>query len=217
MGQGEQSRLRQIECTIRRAREGDEQSLGELLEMQQRYLKFLAKLQIGRHLQGKVDASDIVQETFLDAHRAIARFQGETESQFIQWLKSIMATKLANTFRHYFGTKQRDIHLEQQWQAELDHSAVSLAGMFIDPHSSPSQHVQRVEQAKLVVEALARLPDHYQQVLVLRHLQGCTFPDVAQAMGKSVDSVEKIWLRGISRLRQECRNLGSRNEVRKAT
>jgi RNA polymerase sigma-70 factor, ECF subfamily len=188
---------------ILRAKAGDEQSLGELLAMYRRYMTLLARVQIGRRLQGKVDASDIVQETFLEAHRGVANFQGADEPQFVQWLKAILAAKLANTVRHYAGTQRRDVRLEQQLAGDLDQSACSLGGMLVDPRSSPSQQVMRGEQARLVVDALAKLPDDYQTVLVLRHLEGLTFPEVGQRMGRSVDSVEKLWLRGLTRLRRE--------------
>jgi RNA polymerase sigma-70 factor (ECF subfamily) len=75
--------------------------------------------------------------------------------------------------------------------------------MLVDPHSSPSQQVMRGEQSLLVAEAMARLPEDYQTVLVLRHLEGLTFPQVAERMGRSVDSVEKLWLRGLTRLKRE--------------
>jgi len=75
--------------------------------------------------------------------------------------------------------------------------------MLADPHSSPSQQVMRGEQSLLVAEAMSRLSEDYQTVLVLRHLEGLTFPQVAQRMSRSVDSVEKLWLRGLTKLKKE--------------
>ncbi len=195
------------EHLIARAKAGDDSCLGQLLASHRRYLTVLARLQISRRLQGKLDASDIVQEVFLDAHRGVGRFQGANEPQFVQWLKSILAAKLANNLRHYLGTQQRDASLEQQMQVAVDQSSVSLAQMLVDPRSSPSQHVCRDEQGRLVAEALSRLPETYQQVLWLRHLDGLTFPQIAEQLQRSVDSVEKLWLRGLTRLRREFRTL----------
>jgi RNA polymerase sigma-70 factor, ECF subfamily len=188
---------------IHRAKQGDEQCLGALLASYENYLKMLAKVQIGRSLQGKVDACDLVQETFMEAHRAIRRFEGSDPNQFVAWLKSILSTRLANTMRHYLGTQSRDIRLEQRIQEELDQSSLSFGGIVVDPNSSPSQHVAGEEQSRLVAEALSRLPDTYRQVIILRHLESMTFPQVAQAMGRSVDSVEKLWLRGMAKLKKE--------------
>lgn len=193
----------EVEQWIAEARAGDSATLGRLLESYQNYLKLLARIEIGRRLQGKVDASDVVQETFLDAHRYFPTFAGHAEAQFVQWLRQILAGTLANTVRRYFGTQARDPRLEQALAADLDQSTCALGRMLVDPHSSPSQQVLRGEQTLLVAAALARLPEDYQTVLVLRHLEGLTFPQVAERMGRSVDSVEKLWIRGLTRLRKE--------------
>lgn len=193
----------EVDALIEKARTGDASTLGELLGSYQNYLRLLARIEIGRRLQGKVDASDVVQETFLEAHRHFANFQGHATGQFTQWLRAILAATLANTVRRYLGTQARDLRLERELAADLDQSTCALAQMLVDPHSSPSQQVMRGEQTLLVAEAMARLPEDYQSVLVLRHLEGLTFPQVAERMGRSVDSVEKLWLRGLTRLKRE--------------
>lgn len=189
--------------TIQLARNGDERSLGELLSRYERYLKLLAEVQLGRALRCKVDASDIVQETFLEAYRGISRFEGNSGEQLIGWLKAILATRLANTMRHYLGTQARDVRLEERICQSLDQSSLSLGGILADPHCSPSEQVVGKEQSQLVAEALLRLPHDYRQVIVMRHLEGLTFPEIAASMNRSVDSVEKLWLRGMAKLKQE--------------
>lgn len=189
--------------TIEQAKGGDEQSLGTLLESYERYLKLLAEVQLGNALRCKVDASDIVQETFLEAHRAFGRFEGTSSEQLVAWLQSILATRLANTMRHYLGTQARDIRLEERIGQSLDQSALSLGGMLAAPGSSPSQQVVSKEQSQIVAEALLRLPTDYREVIVMRHLEGETFPVIAKAMNRSVDSVEKLWLRGMAKLKRE--------------
>ncbi len=188
---------------IERAKLGDEDALGTLLSSNEAYLRMLAEVQIGRSLRGKVDACDIVQETFLEAHRAIRRFQGTEENQFVAWLKAILSARLANTMRHYLGTQSRDLRLEERIQEELDQSAASFGGILIDPNSSPSQQVVGAEQSRLVAEAVSRLPEDYRQTIVLRHIDGLTFPQIAETMNRSLDSVEKLWLRGMTQLKKE--------------
>lgn len=188
---------------LKQAKTGDSATLGQLLESYHNYLGLLAKIEIGRRLQGKVDASDIVQETFLDAHKHFPAFRGDAEGQFVQWLRAILAGTLANVVRRYLGTQARDLNLERQFAANLDQSSCALAQFFVDPHSSPSQLAIRGEQSLRVTAALSRLSDDYQTVLILRHLEGLTFPQVSERMGRSVDSVEKLWLRGLTQLRKE--------------
>jgi RNA polymerase sigma-70 factor (ECF subfamily) len=193
----------EIAETIRHARDGDEECLGILLASYERYLKLLADVQLGHTLRCKVDASDIVQETFLEAHRGIGRFEGTTGEQLITWLKAILAARLANTMRHYLGTQARDIRFEDRISQSLDQSSLSLGGILVDPHSSPSQHVVSKEQSRLVAEAMLRLSRDYREVVMMRHLEGRTFPEIAASMNRSVDSVEKLWLRGMAKLKQE--------------
>ena len=192
-----------VEKLIEAARGGDQAVLGQLLASYQNYLRLLARIEIGRRLRGKVDASDVVQETFLEAHRHFLNFEGHAGGQFTQWLRAILATTLANTVRRYLGTQARDLRLERELAADLDQSTCALGQILVDPHSSPSQQVMRGEQSLIVAEAMARLPEDYQSVLVLRHLEGLTFPQVAERMGRSLDSVEKLWLRGLTRLKRE--------------
>jgi DNA-directed RNA polymerase specialized sigma24 family protein len=97
------------EPLLRRAREGDGPALGQLLESYRAYLVVLARIQVGRRLQGKVDASDVVQEAFLGAHRDFPQFRGSTERELLGWLRGILASLLANLVRHYHGTKRRDV------------------------------------------------------------------------------------------------------------
>ncbi len=159
-------------------------------------------MQIGQRLQGKVDASDVVQETFLEAHQNFPRFRGASEAEFVAWLRQILAGNLADLLRRYLGAKGRDVRLEREIQDAFDRSSVLLDRGLMSPCSSPSQQAARREQAVLLADALEQLPDDYRDVLVLRHLEGLTFPEVARRMGRSVDSVEKLWVRALPQLRR---------------
>jgi RNA polymerase sigma-70 factor (ECF subfamily) len=190
------------EDLIREARTGGERAFGRLLARYTPYLTLLARVEIGRRLQGKLDPADLVQDTFLEAHRHFSGFRGTTEPEFAAWLRKILAGILSNTVRHYFGTQARDPRLEQHLQASVDQSSCILAGQLAAPGTSPSEAAARREQAVLFADALSRLPEDYREVIVLRHLEGLTFPAVAGRMGRTLDSVEKLWLRAIARLRQ---------------
>jgi RNA polymerase sigma-70 factor (ECF subfamily) len=158
------------EQLLRRARAGDGPALGRLLELYRNYLTLLARMQIGRRLQGKVDPADLVQETFLEAHRKLAAFRGGTEEELVSWLRQILAGNLAHLVRRYCGTQRRDVRLERQLAEELDQSSQALDRGLVARHSSPSQQAARHEQAVLLADALERLPEDYRDVIVLRHL-----------------------------------------------
>src|SRR3954452_24358404 len=97
-----------------RVRAGDDSALGGLLERYRMYLTLLARLQIGRRLQGKVDEADMVQETFLEAHRQFARFRGDSEAEMTAWLRTILAGTVLHLVRRFFGTQRRDVRLERE-------------------------------------------------------------------------------------------------------
>src|SRR5438128_1632994 len=165
-------------------------------------LTLLARQQIGRRLQGKVDAADLVQETFLQAHRDFGQFRGTTEEELIGWLRQILAHSLAMCMRRYYGTQRRNVRLERELAGELDQSSQVLDHGLLARSSSPSHQAARREQAVLLADALGQLPEDYREVIILRHMEGLTFPEVAQRMGRSVNSVKKLWPRAMVQLRR---------------
>ena len=199
MAQDEQSDLAEL---IVRARASDETALGRLLEKYRAYLTLLARLQIGRRLQGKADPADMVQETFLEAARHFGQFRGTTEPELAAWLRQILAACLAHLVRRYYGTQARDVRLERMLEDELQQSSLAIDRGLVADQSSPSQSASRREQTVLLANALDCLPPDYREVIILRHLEGLTFPEVAARMGRTLDSVEKLWVRALPRLRR---------------
>ncbi|MGI9457107.1 MAG: sigma-70 family RNA polymerase sigma factor [Aeoliella sp.] len=186
-----------------RAREGSQGALGALLDMQRLYVKLLARMQLGQRLQGRVDPSDLVQATFLRAHGGFGEFRGESEADLMVWLRRILARTLADQLRHHHGAAKRDARREQNLDAALGRSSEQLQLAIVAHGLSPSGHAQRREQAVLVADALEQLPEHYREVIVLRNLRDLSFPEVAQQMGRTVDSVKQMWPRALARLRQQ--------------
>ena len=192
-----------VGALLRAARDGDGAALGRLLERRRAYLTVLASAEVGPHLRSKLDASDAVQETFLQAHRAFGQFRGATEGEWLAWLRRILASRIAKQVRRFHGTGRRDVRLEREIEDVLERSSQALDRGLVAEQTSTSAGVVRSEQAALLAEALARLTEDHREVIVLRHLQGLTFPEVAQRMGRTVGSVEKLWMRALARLRGE--------------
>jgi RNA polymerase sigma-70 factor (ECF subfamily) len=183
------------------ARQGNRDAWGNLLDVYRNYLTLLARLQVGRRLQGKADASDIVQETFLQAHRCFAQFRGTTTAEFATWLRQILASRLAKLVWRYHGAQRRNVRLERELQDEMVRSSQLLEGGLMARQSSPSSQAARREEGLLLADSLNELPEDYREVLVLRHLEGLTFPEIAERLGRTVDSVRKLWMRGLARMR----------------
>jgi RNA polymerase sigma-70 factor (ECF subfamily) len=185
------------------ARHGHTQAMGQLFELYRHYLGLLAQMGIDERYRAKIDPSDIVQQTFLEAHRDFDKFRGTTEVELMVWLRQTLAGNLADNVRRYYGAQQRDVKMERSIQEEMDRSSAAMDRGLIDRAASPSQSVARRERSVLLADALAHLTVDHREVLVLRHLKGLKFPEVARRMGRSVGSVQQLWARAIARLRQQ--------------
>ena len=124
-----------------------------------------------------------------------------TVKELVGWLRRILAANLVDLVRRYCGAQRRDVRLERRLADEVDQSSRDIALVLMTKDSSPSQRAVRREQAVLLADALKSLPEDYDEVIVLHHLQGLNFPEVARRMERSVDSVKKLWIRALARLR----------------
>ncbi len=194
----DRSRTEQL---IDAARVGDGDALGELLTTYRNYLIFLARSGLHKHVQAKADPSDIAQEVCLAAHGNIKDFRGETAEQFAAWLRGILTNTLAMHIRRYLGTEKRDARLEQNVNQSIASATGFLQAQIAADVTSPSQHFARNEAFLQLAAALESLPDDYRQVIVLRHVEGLPFAEVAQTMDRTVNSVEKLWVRSLAKLK----------------
>src|SRR5260370_14957700 len=129
-----------------------------VLERCGEYLRLLARLQLDPRLHGKLDPSDVVQQTLLSAHEKRHQFQGRTEAEFLGWLRQILANHLAGAVRR-FGAGLRDVKRERSLEGGLEESAARLDLWLAADHSSPSQRAMRHEMHLRLAHALGQLPD----------------------------------------------------------
>lgn len=188
------------ESALLAARAGSPAAWGSLLQRSVPYLLFLTRRQLGSLLRGKVDAEDLVQESLLQAYRKRRDFVGATEGELLAWLRGILASRLANLRRHYFGTQRRNVRRECAITADLERPSVLSAAGLVAPGGSPSEQAVRHEDAACLAEALGRLPPHYREVVVLRHVERLEFAEVARRMGRTVPSVKCLWARTLATL-----------------
>jgi len=196
--------LREQERLLGAARAGKPECLGQLLQLYWNYLRLLAATQIDEKLRARCSPSDVVQETFFEAHRDFGQFRGRTVAEFLAWLRQILVNNLARVVERHVLAEKRDVRREMslgRMQAALDRSTARLESVLQDHGNSPSSDVQRREDAIILADQLAELPEDYRDVLVLRHLEGLSFNDVARRMGRSPGAVRMLWLRAIERLR----------------
>jgi RNA polymerase sigma-70 factor (ECF subfamily) len=170
------------------------------LEDYREYLRLLARLQLDTRLRGKLDPSDVVQQTLLDAHQKMGQFRGRSEAELAGWLRQILANNLAQALRQY-GPGMRDVTREEALQAALDESSARLGQWLSANQATPDAQLQRHEQLLKLARALAQLPEEQRQAVELRHLHGHSIAIVAERMQRSKQSVMGLLQRGLKKLR----------------
>ena len=167
------------------------------LERFRHYLLLLVRMQMGDRLQAKLDPSDIVQQTLLEAHRKQAQFRGTSDAEMAAWLRQMLTYCVADAVRT-FGRAKRDAGLERS----LEESSSRLEAWLAAEQSSPSDRAQREEEMLRLADALAQLPQEQRRAVELKHLQGCTVAQIALCLDKSATAVGGLLRRGMTRLRE---------------
>ncbi|MGO9463143.1 MAG: sigma-70 family RNA polymerase sigma factor [Isosphaeraceae bacterium] len=183
------------------ARDGDAAAQGQLLELYRNYLRLMARTLINQPLRIRLDASDLVQETFLKAHREFSGFLGSTEPELVAWLRQILVRSLADQVRQH-RAKRRDYRREEPMEVLLDRSSLAIQAQLATPLSSPSAHSSKREQAVLLADALEKMPADYREVFLLRNLERIPFDEIARRMNRSSGAVRMLWARAIKKLSQ---------------
>jgi RNA polymerase sigma-70 factor (ECF subfamily) len=171
------------------------------LERFRSYLLLLARRQLQGRAPARLDASDLVQQTLLEAHRQREHFRGATDAERAAWLRQILAHNLADADRALHRDK-RDVGRERSLEAELANSSADLAGFLAADQSSPSRKVDRQEEALRVADALAQLPEAQREALVLQYWHGLTLVEIGERLERTPVAVAGLLKRGLQRLRE---------------
>jgi RNA polymerase sigma-70 factor (ECF subfamily) len=172
-----------------------------VLERYRYYLYLIARVQLDGRLQGKVDLSGVIQQTLVEAYAKLPRFEAKSEAEMAAWLRRILANNLMDEIRK-LRTGKRDIDRERSLEQALEQSSAKLENWLAADQSTPSQKVERQEQALQVAAALAGLPESQREALELQHWHGWKLAEIAAHMGKSRASVAGLIKRGLEQLRR---------------
>jgi RNA polymerase sigma-70 factor (ECF subfamily) len=182
------------------------QALGELLDQWRDYLLLLANHQLDSDLCPKAGASDLVQETLMEAQQGFERFEGRTAQEWVHWLRQILRHNVDNFVRRYKRTAKRNVAREVQLEQLLQSDEYCMGAHeweLADGMSTPSSIVAAREEAEAVRRALAQLPAAYRAVIELRYQHGCGFEDIGRQLDRSADAARKMWFRAIGRLTKQ--------------
>jgi RNA polymerase sigma-70 factor (ECF subfamily) len=186
-----------VERWLREARAGSQEALGHLFQLCRHYLLLVANKELDPMFQAKVAASDVVQDSLLEAGRDFLRFRGQTEEELLGWLRSILGHNLANVRRHYQETGKRSVAREVPFPVNLDESPPRSV---LHGGETPSTPLHRRERDEALERALQQLPEHYRQVIVLREWDRRTFEEIGGQLGRSAEAARKLWVRALEEL-----------------
>jgi len=194
---------RSLSRLLDQARQGDPTKRDELFQACRSYLDVVAQGQVQTWLRAKVDASDLVQQTMLEAHRDFDRFQGRTTGEWFTWLRRILNHNAADFVRHYAGAEKRAIRREVALRPHSESSERRGPPEPQAPGNSPSQQLARADLQLQVAAALQRLSADHQEVIMLRNLERLPFDEVARRMGRSRPATQMLWMRALKKLQAE--------------
>ena len=192
--------LKAFSLQLGQSREGSAEALGELLGQYRKLLLWTANQAMNSDLRTKVAASDVVQETLLEAFRDFQHFRGDSDQEWQAWLRQVLSNNVANLERRYRRASKRSIELERSIEAE---SGVRReAEMGIQRDLQPENSAIQKEQTESLSVALMCLQEDYRQVLVYRYQDQLAFGEIALRMNRSENAVRKLWARAVQTLQE---------------
>ena len=181
---------------LSRARDGDQDALGDLLRGHKRMLERMARREIGDRLQARLSAADLLQQTCLSAIRNFDDFEGENEPQFVAWLRGVHERNVKDAIREHVRAKKRAVSAEQLPGTNVRQDT---------PAHTASEQAMLGESKAELIQAIATLPDDQAQAIRLRHLEQLSLNEMSLQMDRSEVAVASLLKRGLASLRERLR------------
>ena len=179
-----------------RARRGDNGALGELLDGYRPYLAVIARARGAARVQSKAGESDLIQDALLEAHRGFSTFRGSSIEELSGWLRQIVVRTTGHVLRDHLDAAKRDAGREQ--------TTAGMSSVIAANTSTPSGKAMKHEAAAQMANAVSRLPEDMQAVILGRHMDDLSYAELAQRLGRSEGAVRVLYTRALRRLREEC-------------
>jgi RNA polymerase sigma-70 factor (ECF subfamily) len=194
---------------LQRIRAGDAQAVGDIFSRYRDRLRRMVRLRLDRRLQGRVDASDILQEAYLDISQRAAEYAARPEMPFFLWLRMMTGQKLLEVHRRHLQTQMRDAAQEVSiYQGALpEANSVSLAAQLMGRFTSVSQAAIRAEMQIRLQEVLNGMDPIDREILALRHFEELNNGEIATVLGLSKSAASNRYIRALKRLKDELANV----------
>lgn len=185
---------------LRRAHAGDTSAEGRLLRRHRDRLRRMVAVRIDPRLAARVDPSDVVQEALVEATRKLPNYLRDRPLPFYPWLRQIAWERLVHLHAQHVGTQKRSVTREDRGDFVPDQSAMQLVDRLVDGGTSPSGRMAREEIRARVRQAIRRLPPHYREVVILRHLEQLAFQEIAGILAIGQAATRSRYRRAMERL-----------------
>ncbi len=188
---------------LRRAARGDLTGWGNLLEGHRKRLRRMVALRLDGRLQGRLDASDVIQEAFLEATTRLPEYLRQPSMPFFLWLRFLTGQKLMELHRHHLGRQIRDVSREVAlYRGSLPAtSSAALAAQLLGHDTRPSEAAMRAERKIRLQEALNSMDPLDREILALRHFEQLSNAETAQLLGLQESTASKRYVRAMKRLK----------------
>jgi RNA polymerase sigma-70 factor (ECF subfamily) len=185
------------------ARNGDASAWGLLMQHYRDRLRRMVALRLDRRLQGRVDASDIVQEGYADAAKRFEDYARDPSMSFFLWLRFLVGQRLAEQHRYHLGAQARDAgrEISLHRRAMPEATSAALAARLLGRQTSPSQAAIRAERKLRLQEALNTLDPIDREILALRHYEQLSNSEAATVLGLDKSAASKRYARALVRLK----------------
>jgi RNA polymerase sigma-70 factor (ECF subfamily) len=189
---------------IERARAGDREALNFLLARYRDRLRRMVEMRLDTRLQARLDASDVVQEAYVEVVERLPEYLRDPKLPLFLWLRLVVGERLLKLHRHHLGTHMRDAGREVSlYRGALPMaSSAALAAQLLGKHTSPSQAVVRAERILRLQEALNTLDPMDREILALRHFEELTAAEAAWVLGIKESAAAKRYFRALKRLKE---------------
>jgi RNA polymerase sigma-70 factor (ECF subfamily) len=187
-----------------RLRAGDTAAAGDLFTACRDRLKRMVRLRLDRRLQGRLDASDVLQEAYFDVQKKALDFAAKPDLPAYLWLRLVTAERLLILHRHHLGAQMRDAGQEVSLcRGGLPAASThSLANLLLGRLTSPTQAAIRSERQARLQEALNSMDAIDREVLALRHFEELSNSDVAAVLGLTKSAASNRYIRALKRLKE---------------
>jgi RNA polymerase sigma-70 factor (ECF subfamily) len=195
----------ETQALIRRVEEGDEAALCELFARYRDRLRWMVKIRMDRRLQGRLDASDVLQEAYLDVAKRAAEYRDNPEMPVFLWLRLITGQRLMALHRQHLGAQMRNVGQEVSLHrgALPPASSISIAAMLLGRITSPTRAARRAEMQERLQDILNAMDPIDREILTLRHFEELGNGETAQVLGISKSAASSRYIRAVMRLKKE--------------